>query len=92
MAPDARDYVVASGTLHSVEDLLAVAFGHCGLDWREHTTVLGAGDEPALCGDPGLIERTLGWRPAIGFEKLIRGMVDHDLQLLQRGARPSSSD
>jgi GDPmannose 4,6-dehydratase len=85
-APTAGDYVIASGTLHSVADLLATAFGHCGLDWREHTKVHAAREEPALCGDPRLIETTLGWRRLVSFEQLIHGMVDHDLRLLAGGA------
>jgi GDPmannose 4,6-dehydratase len=36
-APDARDYVIASGQPHSVRDLLSVAFDKVGLDWREFT-------------------------------------------------------
>jgi GDPmannose 4,6-dehydratase len=78
-APVARDYVVASGTLHSVEDLLALAFGHCGLDWREHAVALEAHEQPTLCGDPRLIERELGWQRSVSFDQLIREMVDHDL-------------
>jgi GDPmannose 4,6-dehydratase len=87
-SPAARDYVVASGTLHTVEELLAVAFGHCGLDWREHVDARDAREQPALCGDPRLIESELGWRPSVGFEDLIREMVDHDLRLLRAGAEP----
>ncbi len=79
-APAGRDYVVASGTLHSVEDLLTVAFGHCGLDWHQHTRVRESRDEPALRGDPRLIETTLGWRREKDFEAMIREMVDNDLR------------
>src|SRR5215210_2309174 len=31
-----RDYVVSTGETHSVRELVEVAFGHVGLDWREH--------------------------------------------------------
>jgi GDPmannose 4,6-dehydratase len=84
-----RDYVIASGALHSVEDLLAVAFEHCGLDWHDHVSVREARQRPALCGDPALIEAELGWRRCVSFEDLIREMVDHDLRLL--GAPPARS-
>jgi GDPmannose 4,6-dehydratase len=87
----ANDYVIASGTLHSVEDLLEIAFSHCGLDWRQHTKVQAAREEPALCGDPQLIETTLGWRRRVSFEQLIRGMVEYDLQEVTRRIRPGSS-
>jgi GDPmannose 4,6-dehydratase len=81
-APVARDYVVASGVLHSVEDLLALAFGHCGLDWREHAVAHEAHERPALRGDPRLIEAELGWQRSVSFEQMIHEMVDHDLRLL----------
>jgi GDPmannose 4,6-dehydratase len=82
----ANDYVIASGILHSVEDLLGTAFGHCGLDWRRYTKVQAAREEPALCGDPASIETTLGWRRLVSFEQLIRQMVDHDLESFARGS------
>ncbi|MEI8255819.1 MAG: GDP-mannose 4,6-dehydratase [Deltaproteobacteria bacterium] len=73
------DHVVASGALHSVEDLLEVAFGHVGLDWRDHTTVRGAHSDNALQGDPRKLETDLGWRRAWTFENMIVEMVEHDL-------------
>lgn len=84
-APVARDYVVASGSLHSVEDLLDQAFGHCGLNWREHVVAREAREQPALYGDPTLIEAELGWRRSLSFERMIGEMVDHDLRLLGAG-------
>jgi GDPmannose 4,6-dehydratase len=86
-APVARDYVVASGTLHSVEDLLTLAFGHCGLDWRQYAEAREAREKPALYGDPRLIEIELGWQRLVSFDELIREMVDHDLRMLSAGAR-----
>ena len=34
-----RDYVIATGELHSVRELTEIAFAHVGLDWREHVRV-----------------------------------------------------
>src|ERR1700722_11884269 len=34
--PEPDDFVVATGETHSVRELLEVAFGRAGLDWREH--------------------------------------------------------
>ena len=33
------DYVIATGVTHSVGELVEVAFGHAGLDWREHVHI-----------------------------------------------------
>jgi GDPmannose 4,6-dehydratase len=81
-----HDYVVASGSLHSVQELLEVAFGYCGLEWREHTRVAAERETPALCGDPTLIETTLGWRRTVSFEQMIQQMVEHDLRSLTETA------
>src|SRR5947199_1039716 len=31
------DYVIASGQMHTVRDLVRIAFEHVGLDWQKHT-------------------------------------------------------
>jgi GDPmannose 4,6-dehydratase len=37
----------------------------------------------ALLGDPRKANQRLGWRPAIGFDELVREMVDADLQRIE---------
>ena len=37
-----------------------------------------------LCGDAGKARQLLGWRPEIGFEELVRQMVEEDLRLADR--------
>jgi GDPmannose 4,6-dehydratase len=74
------DFVVASGILHSVRDVLEIAFGHVGLDWRGYASFTEERKEPALVGDPSRIRAELGWRQTIDFPSTIIEMVDHDLQ------------
>ena len=89
------DYVVASGETHAVEELVSVAFGHVGLDWREYVVVdesllRGKAELHDLCGDPSRAHRELGWAPVLTFEALVRLLVDAELERL--GARhPASS-
>ena len=77
---DPRDYVVASGTLHSVRDLLQAAFGHVGLDWRRFATFREDRAMPALVGRARALSDALGWKPAMRFEDMVAEMVDHDLR------------
>jgi GDPmannose 4,6-dehydratase len=73
------DYVVATGELHSVRELVELAFAHVGLDWREHVRVdesLVRDDERPVVGDATKARTTLGWEPTIGFEELVRLLVD----------------
>jgi GDPmannose 4,6-dehydratase len=78
-AERADDYVVASGSLHTVRDVLDVAFGQVRLDWRAYIDYREDRAVSALVGRPDKIERVLGWRRTVGFERMIAGMVDADL-------------
>jgi GDPmannose 4,6-dehydratase len=35
-------------------------------------------------GDPSKIRQKLGWQPKVGFEQMVRLMVDHDLELARQ--------
>jgi GDPmannose 4,6-dehydratase len=80
------DYVVCTGEAHSVEEFVAVAFDHVGLDWRRHVVVDPQFYRPAevdlLLGDPSKARRVLCWEPRVSFERLARMMVDADLAAL----------
>lgn len=84
------DYVLASGRTRRVAELLEIAFGSAGLDWKSHVKVSSGGRADragALVGDPRRAERELGWQRKESFEGLIREMVDNDRRLLQRVGR-----
>lgn len=82
------DYVVATGTTHSVERLLEVAFSYVGLDWRDFVVIDSAYLRPAevdyLVGDASKARRELGWEPKVTFEELVHMMVDADLCRLKQ--------
>ena len=83
----AEDFVVSTGKPHSVRELLEVAFGHLGLDPRNHVKVderfIRPADVDQLVGDATKAREKLGWEPKVTFEELIKMMVDHDVALLQ---------
>ena len=83
----AADYVIGTGATHSVRDLVEVAFSHVDLDWREHVVEDPAFLRPAevdhLCADASKARQELGWEPAVGFEEMIRHMVDADVERLE---------
>ncbi len=82
------DYVIASGTTHSIRELCEVAFGYLDLDWREYVVQDERFYRPAevdlLVGDASKARRVLGWEPQVSFEELVKMMVDADLALLRR--------
>jgi GDPmannose 4,6-dehydratase len=83
----AEDYVIATGSAHSVRECCEVAFDEAGLgSLEQYVTIDPAFVRPAevdhLIGDPGKAERDLGWKPRTSFEELIRLMTRSDLQAL----------
>ncbi len=82
-----EDYVIASGSAHSVRNCLEIAFDHAGLSVDDHVEIDPALLRPAevehLVGDASKARQLLGWEPQISFEQLIRMMVDSDQALLR---------
>lgn len=82
------DYVIGTGESHSVREFVEAAFVHAGLDWREHVKIDPRYFRPAevddLCADASKARKRLGWQPRVGFEELVRMMVDADLSDLRR--------
>ncbi len=82
------DYVLATGEMHSVRELLEEAFSYVGLDWRKYTRHDDRYNRPSevdqLLGDPSKAKRVLGWTPKVTFKELIRLMMDADLELARK--------
>lgn len=92
---EADDYVVATGEAHSVQELVEVAFGHVGLDWRAHVvtdpTLLRPAEVDHLIGDASKARQRLHWTPDVGFTALVKMMVDADVERLSKRAVTASS-
>jgi GDPmannose 4,6-dehydratase len=84
----ADDYVIATGESHSVGELVDVAFAHVGLDGRKHVKLdpkfLRPAEVDHLIGDASKARAALGWKPEVDFVRLVRMMVDADLERLSR--------
>ncbi len=82
------DFVIATGKMHTVRQLVEMAFGHVGLDWQKHVELDPALLRPAevdlLCGDASKATRELGWNVETDFAQLIKMMVDADLDRARR--------
>jgi GDPmannose 4,6-dehydratase len=78
-----NEYVIATGRTRSVQDLCRVAFGHVGLDYRDHVVsrphLLRPAEVHTLEGDASLARERLGWVPEISFEDMVAEMVEADL-------------
>lgn len=78
-----EDYVVATGETNSVRVLLDHAFKHIGVDdWSDIVVIdpafIRPYEVPLLRGDSTKARETLGWKPKVSFEQLVKMMVDND--------------
>ena len=82
------DYVIATGTSHSVKDLVRFAFSRVGLEWEEWVRVdpnlLRPAEVDHLIGDASKARQDINWSPTVDFEHLIGLMVDADMERTTR--------
>ena len=87
--PEPDDFVLATGKMHSVRQLVDLAFDAVGLPWEDYVEIDPKLIRPAevdyLCGDATKASEKLGWKPEVSFEELIKMMVEADLEAVQRG-------
>ena len=76
------DYVIATGESHSVREVLDVAFGALGLDWKPYVQIDPRYFRPTevdhLQGDFSKAKKQLQWAPKVKFAELITMMVKAD--------------
>jgi GDPmannose 4,6-dehydratase len=81
------DFVVGTGSTHTVRDFARAAFECVGLSWQDYVVVSEAHKRPAdvatLRANASRARRELNWEPLVGFESLVNMMVEHDLALWQ---------
>ena len=77
--PAPRDFVIATGESHSLEQFVAEAFSLLGLDWREHVDtdpkLFRPTDLARSEANPARAARELGWRATFRMPDVVRAMV-----------------
>jgi GDPmannose 4,6-dehydratase len=80
-----NDFVIATGTAHSVRDFLKEAILIAGLKGTPESFVviddsfIRPSDVNFLIGDASKAKEILGWEPKVDFKNLVKKMVLHDL-------------
>jgi len=82
-AKTSDDYVVGTGKGHTVENILEIAFGELGLNWRNYVIIdpslVRTLEQIPLIANPRKIGDVLGWKAKTEFKDLIVSMVRNDL-------------
>jgi GDPmannose 4,6-dehydratase len=80
------DFVIATGSSHSLEDFVKAAFDDLNLDWRDHTIVSEALYRPTDIshgkGNAKKAERLLGWKATTHMKEVVSMMVRAELELI----------
>lgn len=84
LQPDVPDdYVIATGRLRRLQEVVELAFASVDLDWRDWVRRDPNFKRPAepgrLLGNPARARERLDWAPQLGFEEMLREMVEAHL-------------
>ncbi len=86
--PEPEDFDIATGRMHSIRELLELAFSRVGLSWQPYVEIdpryQRASEVDELLGDASKAAAILGWRPQTTFEELIEMMVQSDWELARQ--------
>jgi GDPmannose 4,6-dehydratase len=89
-----KDYVIATGKIHTVRNLCEAAFSHVDLDYRDYVVTdpkfLRPAEVDRLLGDSSRAREELKWAPNVTFEQLVAMMVDADMERLWQHKESSS--
>ncbi len=90
--PSPKDFILATGQSHSVQEFIQFAFQHVGLNWKDYYRLDPRFHRPTepqnLLGNASFAERELGWKHKTSLQQLAALMVDHDLSLLEHPQAP----
>ena len=82
----ADDFVVATGTTHSVREMTDYVFSKLGLDFNEFVVqnpiYLRPEELPYLRGDCSKLKKTFNWAPEYTFETMMDEMIDFWMKTL----------
>ncbi|MCX8502802.1 MAG: GDP-mannose 4,6-dehydratase [Beijerinckiaceae bacterium] len=76
---NADDFVIATGSGHSLQAFIIKAFNEVGLDWSQYIVVdqnlIRPTDISVSFGDASKARRLLGWSPKVHFDEIVSRLV-----------------
>lgn len=78
------DFIICTGEVHTVREFLEEAFRVVGLKADDYVAIdpklIRPGKTDTLVGDYSKATRAFGYKPHVTFKKLVKLMVEHDLE------------
>lgn len=88
--PTPADYIIATGTSHTLHQFMQTAFELVNKDWRAHVTIdehlLRPTDIMRNKVDPSKAAACLGWKAKSGMKDVIRMMLEAEMEQIRREA------
>jgi GDPmannose 4,6-dehydratase len=82
-----EDFVISTGELHTVRELLDVAFSYVDLNYMDYvvmdTKFIRPAEVDLLLGDSTKAKEKLGWRQEVSFTRMIQMMVEADVKRVE---------
>lgn len=82
-----EDFVLATGQLHTVQNVAETAFAAVDLDWRKYyeqdSQLIRPTEPQRLMGNPAKARQLLKWEPSTTFSKMIKEMTLVELNRLK---------
>lgn len=86
--PSPGDFVVATGSTHSVRELCQIVFSKLGMNYQEHVIqdprFMRPEELPYLRGDASLFKSKVNWQPRVTFEQMLDEMIEIWLSRLRK--------
>jgi len=83
----AIDYVISSGNVYKIKDIIKIAFDYVNLDYKKFIKINPKFIRPSpqiqLFGDNSKIKKELNWQPQTDIKKIIYEMIENDIVLIK---------
>ena len=81
-----QDFVIGTGTTHTVKDFIKIAFDKVNLDYKKYIKIdkklIRPNDKVLLKANFNKAKKILRWKPKKSFKSLVYEMLDQDIKRL----------
>ena len=80
---DSGVFVISSGSLHTIEDFVSIAFEQLNLDWRDYvklnSSIILKKSVTVLQGDNSKLKKATNWEASLSFKQMVEVLLADEL-------------